>query len=56
MDATHTLVAQQQQMREIVRPHLAGVMRAPETGTGDPRRVVGLLGHQLAEHHLELPR
>jgi dTMP kinase len=56
MDATLTLVAQQQQMREIVRPHLAGLMRAPETGGGDPRRVVGLLGHQLSEQHLELPR
>jgi dTMP kinase len=57
MDATRTLVAQQEQMREIVRPHLDGAMRAPELTTGgDPRRVVGLLGHQLAEQHLELPR
>ena len=31
IDATQTLVAQQQQMRDIVRPHLDGAMRAPET-------------------------
>jgi dTMP kinase len=56
IDATLSLVAQQQHMRDIVRPHLAGAMRAPEPLTGDPQRVVGMLGHQIAEQHLELPR
>ena len=52
IDATQSLVAQQQQMRDIVRPHLEGAMRAPEVSLGDPLRVVGLLGHNLAERHL----
>jgi dTMP kinase len=52
VDATQSLVAQQQQMREIVRPHLEGAMRAPEQSIGEPLRVVGLLGHNLAERHL----
>ncbi len=56
IDATQSLVAQQDRMREIVRVHVDGAMRAPEPVTGDPRRVVGLLGHQIAERHLELPR
>jgi hypothetical protein len=34
---------------------LEGAMCAPERFTGDPRRVVGMLGHQVAEQHLELP-
>jgi dTMP kinase len=55
IDATQTLVAQQQQMREIVRPHLEGAMRAPETTSSDPLRVVGLLGHHMAEKSLEAP-
>jgi len=49
IDATRSLVDQQQQMREIVRPHLEGAMRAPELSLGDPVRVVGLLGHTMAE-------
>ncbi|HEY3063738.1 MAG TPA: thymidylate kinase [Chloroflexota bacterium] len=55
IDATQSLVAQQQHMRDIVRAHLEGAMCAPERFTGDPRRVVGMLGHQVAEQHLELP-
>ena len=49
IDATRSLVDQQQQMREFVRPHLEGAMRAPEVSLGDPLRVVGLLGHSMAE-------
>jgi len=55
IDATQTLVAQQQRMRELVRPHLDGAMRTPETTSGDPLRVVGLLGHHMAEKSLEAP-
>jgi dTMP kinase len=55
LDATQTLVDQQQQMRELVRPHLEGAMRAPDTN-GDPRRVVGQMGHQLSERHVDGPR
>jgi dTMP kinase len=56
IDATQSLVAQQQQMRDLVRVHLDGAIRSPELATSDPRRVVGLLGHQVAEQQLELPR
>src|SRR5205085_2092534 len=56
IDATQSLIAQQQQMRDLVRVHLEGAMRASEPVASDPRRVVGLLGHQVAEQHLELPR
>jgi dTMP kinase len=52
VDATQSLVAQQQHMRAIVRPHLDGAMRAPAMPLGDPLRVVGRLGHNLAERHL----
>jgi dTMP kinase len=53
IDATASLVDQQQQMRELVRPHLEGAMRAPETAVGEPLKVVGMLGHHLAERRLE---
>jgi dTMP kinase len=53
MDATDSLVAQQHCMREVVRPHLEGAMRAPENTIGEPLQVVGLLGHSLAERRLE---
>jgi dTMP kinase len=56
MDATQSLVAQQQQMRDLVRLHLEGAMRASTPQTGDPWRVVGLLGHSVAEQRLELPQ
>jgi dTMP kinase len=55
IDATQTLVDQQQQMRELVRPHLEGAMRAPETNVGDPRRIVGRMGHQLSERRMDGP-
>jgi dTMP kinase len=49
MDATESLVQQQQRMREIVRPHLDGAMRQPNPAPEDALRVAGLLGHQQAE-------
>lgn len=49
MDATETLVRQQQLMRELVRPHLEGAMRQPNPAPEDPLRVAGLLGHRQAE-------
>ena len=49
MDATESLVQQQQRMREIVRPHLEGAMRQPNPMPEDPLRVAGLLGHRQAE-------
>lgn len=49
MDATETLVRQQQHMRELARPHLEGAMRQPAPAPEDPLRVAGLLGHQQAE-------
>jgi dTMP kinase len=53
IDATASLVEQQKLMRETVRPHLEGAMRAPESSPGEPLRVVGMLGHRLAERRLE---
>lgn len=55
IDATQSLVAQQKQMRDIVRPLLDGAMRAPQVSLGEPLRVVGQLGHNLAERHLPAP-
>jgi dTMP kinase len=49
MDATESLVLQQQRMREIVRPVLEGAMRQPNPLPEDPLRVAGLLGHARAE-------
>jgi hypothetical protein len=49
MDATESLVQQQQRMRELVRPHLQGAMRQPNPAPEDPLRVAGLLGHQQSE-------
>jgi len=49
MDATESLVQQQQRMREIVRPHLGGALRQPNPSPEDALRVAGLLGHQQAE-------
>ena len=49
LDATESLVRQQQRMREIVRPHLDGAMRQPNPAPGDPLHVAGLLGHRQAE-------
>ncbi len=49
MDATESLVHQQQRMREIVRPHLDGAMRHPNPVPVDALHVAGLLGHRQAE-------
>jgi dTMP kinase len=49
VDATESLVQQQQRMREIVRPHLDGAMRQPNPTPVDPLHVAGLLGHHHAE-------
>lgn len=49
MDATESLVRQQQRMRDIVRPHLERAMRMPQPRTEDTLHVAGLLGHRQAE-------
>jgi dTMP kinase len=49
MDATASLVHQQQLMREIVRPQLEGAMRQPNPAPVDPLHVAGLLGHRQSE-------
>jgi dTMP kinase len=49
MDATESLVHQQQRMREMVRPYLEGAMRQPSPVTEDPLTVAGLIGHSQAE-------
>ena len=49
MDATESLVHQQQHMREIVRPHLEGAMRQPNPAPVDPLHVAGFLGHHQVE-------
>jgi dTMP kinase len=54
LDATETLIHQQQRMREIVRPYLDGAMRQPNPLPEDPLRVAGLMGHQQAEHTVAL--
>jgi dTMP kinase len=53
MDATESLVQQQQRMRDIVRPHLDDAMRQPNPAPIDALHVAGLLGHQRAERALE---
>jgi dTMP kinase len=50
MDATQSLIHQQQQMRELVRPHLNNAMRQPNPAPADPWHVASLLGHRQAEH------
>jgi dTMP kinase len=50
MDATESLIRQQQRMRELVRPHLDGAMRQPNPLPVDPWHVASLLGHHQAEH------
>jgi dTMP kinase len=50
MDATQTLIRQQQQMRQLVRPHLDGVMRF---NSGELREALveeGLLGRYLVSY------
>jgi dTMP kinase len=49
MDATTSLVHQQQRMRQIVRPVLEGAMHQLNPAAADPLRVAGLLGHHRAD-------
>ena len=49
MDATESLVHQQQHMREIMRPHLDGAMRQPNPAPVDALHVAGFLGHHQVE-------
>ncbi|MGZ4127837.1 MAG: dTMP kinase [Actinomycetota bacterium] len=49
MDATKTLVTQQKRMRELVAPHLSGVMRVDGSSVSDTLRQEGLLGRYLAD-------
>jgi dTMP kinase len=56
IDATDSLVAQQQRMRDAVRPHLRGAMRAPDTTAGEPWRVAGRIDHRPAERRLGAAR
>jgi dTMP kinase len=49
MNATDTLVRQQKAMRELVRPHLKGVMRADGGSIRDALKEEGLLGRYLLE-------
>jgi dTMP kinase len=49
MDATESLVHQQQRMRGMVRDHLEHAMRQPNPAPVDPLHVAGLLGHRQSE-------
>jgi len=49
MDATEPLVVQQRKMRDIVRPHLAGVKRADSGGVQEALHEAGLRGRYLEE-------
>jgi dTMP kinase len=47
VDATQNLIRQQQMMRELVRPHLEGVMRFDGGGVNQVLQQEGLLGRYL---------
>jgi dTMP kinase len=49
MDATESLIHQQQRMREIVREHLNGAMRLPNLPPADSWQVASLLNHAQVE-------
>ena len=49
IDATDTLVNQQEQMRALVRPHLDGAMRAEDSGLQEALAATGLSGRYLAD-------
>jgi dTMP kinase len=49
MDATESLIRQQQRMREIVRPHVDRAMRLPNPPAADAWQAASLLGHSQAE-------
>jgi len=54
VDATESLVRQQQRMREIVRPHLDGAMRQPNPVPQDALHIAAVLGHRRAEGRTDL--
>jgi hypothetical protein len=56
MNAMDTLVRQQKQMRELVTPHLRGVMRADAGSIHDALREEGLLGRYLDEAGRKRPQ
>ena len=49
MNATDRLVVQQRRMRELVRPHLDGVMRGVGSGVAEALRESSLVGRYLDE-------
>jgi dTMP kinase len=49
VDATESLIHQQQRMREVVRTHLDGAMRLPNPPAADAWQVASLIGHSQAE-------
>lgn len=49
MDATESLITQQRRMREIVQPHLPGLMRLDKTGLTHALRTAGLPDHFIAQ-------
>lgn len=49
IDATETLVHQQQQVRDLVAPYLGGTVRLPNDGVSDALRQSGLQGRYLAQ-------
>lgn len=55
VDATESLVKQQQRVRETVRPHLAGARRMDGSGVSEALKAAGLMGHYLASVAVERP-
>jgi hypothetical protein len=55
MDATETLIRQQQRMRDLVRPHLSGVMRFDGGEIHQALRDADLLGRYLSVGSGRLP-
>jgi dTMP kinase len=49
IDATDTLVNQQQRMRELVTPHLDSVLRAEESGLQEALASIGLSGRYFGD-------
>ncbi|MBV9324383.1 MAG: thymidylate kinase [Chloroflexi bacterium] len=49
LDATESLIHQQQRMREMVRPYLEGALRLPNPSPADSLHAAGRIGHQQSE-------
>lgn len=49
MDATDNLISQQRRMRELVKPHLDGVVRTSAGEINEALRTTGLAGRYLAD-------